>query len=55
MRLSKLKLCKPSTHIAAMSSINEDILKEQAPDVLKRLMNAAKTTLEGVSHEDNPS
>lgn len=46
---------KPSTHIAAMSSINEDILKEQAPDVLKRLMNAAKTTLEGVSHEDNPS
>jgi hypothetical protein len=46
---------KPSTHIAAMSSINEDILKEQAPDVLKRLMNAAKTTLEGESHEDNPS
>ena len=46
---------KPSTHIAALSSINEDVLKNQAPDVLKRLMNDAKTTLEGASNEDNPS
>lgn len=38
---------KPSTHIAVLSRLDDEAIKENIPPVLKRLIEAAKRTLEG--------
>ena len=46
---------KPSTHIAALSTIDKETLKNSIPPVLKRLITMAGRKLKDETHDDNPT
>lgn len=46
---------KPSTHIAALSTIDTKTLENSTPPVLKRLIAAAEKMLKGDADENNPT
>lgn len=43
---------KPSTHIAALSQLSDEELKENIPPVLQRLIEAADHILKGDKNEN---
>lgn len=46
---------KPSTHIAALSQLDDNFLKDNTPPVLKRLIQTAERLLKGNENDDNIS
>ena len=46
---------KPSTHIAALATIDEETLRNSMPPVLRRLCNVSKKMLKDEINEDNPA